>query len=84
MQMQTRQNIPESVKRWMEDKDFILHCLTPTPESELRWKHYRREHPESEADLLEAQRILRSARLNPVHRSAEESGRLWERIAEDM
>lgn len=68
----------------MEDKDFILHCLTPTPESEVKWKQYLREHPEAEADLQEARRLLLSARLNPAHRPAEESNRLWERIAEDM
>ncbi len=82
--MQTYHHIPASVRRWMEDKDFILHCLTPTPESEVKWKHYLREHPESEADLQEAQRLLLSARLNPAHRPTEESNRLWERIAEDM
>lgn len=84
MHMQTYHHIPASVKRWIEDKDFILHCLTPTPESEVKWKHYLREHPESEADMREAQRILLSTRLNPAHRPAEESNRLWERIAEDM
>ena len=82
--MQAYHHIPVSVKRWTEDKDFILHCLTPTPESEVKWKHYLREHPESEADIREAQRILLSARLNPAQHTAEESNRLWERIAKDM
>ena len=82
--MQTYHHIPASVKKWMEDKDFILHCLTPTPESEVRWERYRREHPESEAELREAQRILFSVRLNHAHRSDEDSNRLWERIADDM
>lgn len=72
--------IPESTKQWLQNEDFILWCLAPTQESEEWWVNYQKEHPEDQASLQEARKIILSARLNPVQRLPEESERLWARI----
>jgi len=58
--------IPESTKQWLQNEDFILWCLAPTQESEEWWVNYQKEHPEDQASLQEARKIILSARLNPV------------------
>ena len=68
--------IPESTKQWLQNEDFILWCLAPTQESEEWWVNYQKEHPEDQASLQEARKIILSARLNPVQRLPEESERL--------
>ena len=67
--------IPESTKQWLQNEDFILWCLAPTQESEEWWVNYQKEHPEDQASLQEARKIMLSARLNPVQRLPEESER---------
>ena len=67
--------IPESTKQWLQNEDFILWCLAPTQESEEWWVNYQKEHPEDQASLQEARKIILSARLNPVQRLPEESER---------
>ena len=76
--------IPESTKQWLQNEDFILWCLAPTQESEEWWVNYQKEHPEDQASLQEARKIMLSARLNPVQRLPEESERLWARIETSM
>lgn len=76
--------IPESTKQWLQNEDFILWCLVPTQESEEWWVNYQKEHPEDQASLQEARKIILSARLNPVQRLPEESERLWARIETSM
>ena len=76
--------IPESTKQWLQNEDFILWCLAPTQESEEWWVNYQKEHPEDQASLQEARKIILSARLNPVQRLPEESERLWARIETSM
>ena len=50
--------IPESTKQWLQNEDFILWCLAPTQESEEWWVNYQKEHPEDQASLQEARKII--------------------------
>ena len=50
--------IPESTKQWLQNEDFILWCLAPTQESEEWWVNYQKEHPEDQASLQEARKIM--------------------------
>lgn len=78
------ERIPESTKQWLQNENFILWCLAPTQESEEWWDNYQKEHPEDQASLQEARKIMLSARLNPIQRLPEESERLWTRIETSM
>lgn len=78
------ERIPESTKQWLQNENFILWCLAPTQESEEWWDNYQKEHPEDQAFLQEARKIMLSARLNPIQRLPEESERLWTRIETSM
>lgn len=76
--------IPESIKQWLHNEDFILWCLASTQESEEWWTNYQKEHPGQQASIQEARSIILSARLNPVQRLPKESNDLWTRIETSM
>lgn len=76
--------ISEPVKKILKDPLFVLWCLSPTKESDERWKEYQEAHPEEQAVIAEARQIILSARMNTVHRSPQESSILWVRIETGM
>jgi len=76
--------IPESTKQWLQNEDFILWCLAPTQESEEWWVNYQKEHPEDQASLQEARKIILSARLNPVQRLPQRSAELNGRVTSHL
>lgn len=77
-------NLPENIKKWLQNESFVLWCLTPTDESDAWWHQYMEAHPEACDALSEARKILLTVRLNPVRRTPAESRKLWQRIENSM
>lgn len=77
-------NIDDTIKELIANDSFFLWSLFPTPESEKEWRQWLEENPDKEACMLEAKKIIQSARLNEDSLPAEDFQALNKRITHSL
>lgn len=76
--------IPEIVHRLLHDNSFVMWCMVPTQELDIKWHAWIKEHPENQRAIDEARLILRSVRLNEYSIPDEKSEQIWLRLQNEM
>ena len=76
--------IPEIVHRLLHDHSFVMWCMVPTQELDIKWHVWIKEHPENQRAIDEARLILRSVRLNEYSIPDEKSEQIWLRLQNEM
>ena len=76
--------IPEIVHRLLHDNSFVMWCMVPTRELDIKWHAWIKEHPENQRAIDEARLILRSVRLNEYSIPDEKSEQIWLRLQNEM
>ena len=76
--------IPEIVHRLLHDQSFVMWCMVPTQELDIKWHVWIKEHPENQRAIDEARLILRSVRLNEYSIPDEKSEQIWLRLQNEM
>ena len=76
--------IPEIVHRFLHDHSFVMWCMVPTQELDIKWHVWIKEHPENQRAIDEARLILRSVRLNEYSIPDEKSEQIWLRLQNEM
>lgn len=76
--------IPEIVHRLLHDHSFVMWCMVPTQELDIKWHAWIKEHPENQRAIDEARLILRSVRLNEYSIPDEKSEQIWLRLQNEM
>ena len=76
--------IPEIVHRLLHDHSFVMWCMVPTQELDIKWHAWIKEHSENQRAIDEARLILRSVRLNEYSIPDEKSEQIWLRLQNEM
>lgn len=74
----------KKIKNYIQDKPFVLWCLSPDEDSNRIWNDYIRKHPEEKEEILKSKEIIYSAKLNAYKLSAGDKIRLKKRIEQDL
>ena len=80
--MENNRHIIE-VEKFIQDRSFILWCLSPDEVSDRIWADYAQKHPDEKEKIQRAKEIVCSALLNSYKLSAHDKMKLKKRIDQD-
>lgn len=72
------------VHRLLHDRSFVMWCMLPTQELDIKWQTWIKEHPEHRRAIDEACLIVKSVRLNEYSIPDGRSEQIWLRLQNEM
>ena len=72
------------VHRLLHDRSFVMWCMLPTQELDIKWQAWIKEHPEHRRAIDEACLIVKSVRLNEYSIPDGRSEQIWLRLQNEM